>query len=78
MTVNTVALLGPSGLLGSNLLSVFGKLQSEGKIKLVLIHRASSKVDASKAPGAQSRVLDVNEASEDDIKAALNGVDILV
>lgn len=76
--VNTVAILGPSGLLGSHLLPVFGRLQAEGKLKLILIHRPTSILDVKQASVAESRILNMATATEQDIQTAMQGVDVLV
>lgn len=75
----TVALLAPTGMLGGNFLSVLGPLHTDNRLKLVLIHRGSSKVDVGKVPlGVETRLLDVETASEADIVKAVDGVDTLV
>jgi len=75
--VNTVALLAPTGLLGANLLTSLVEKHNEGKIKLVVLHRATS--DVSKVPeGIEKRVFDINTATAEDVQAVLKNIDILV
>lgn len=77
MPARTVALLGATGTLGSNLLTQLASAHAAGKLTLVVLHRASS--DTSSVPaGVEKRVLDPGAASEADVHAALKGVEVLV
>ncbi|CAK9783456.1 hypothetical protein CC85DRAFT_282196 [Cutaneotrichosporon oleaginosum] len=67
----TVGLIGASGLLGS---ALFSALSSQDNIKLVVLHRPTSKLDVGKT---ETRVLDL-AGSESDIHKALKGIDVLV
>lgn len=75
--VNTVALLSVTGLIGSNLLTALTKAHTEGKIKLIVLHRPSSNVALVPAE-VEKRVIDIASASEKEVHAALDGVDILM
>lgn len=73
----TVALLGASGDLGSNLLKPLAAAAKDGKVNLVVLHRATS--DTSNVPSeVEKRVLDADNATVEEIQAALKGVDILM
>lgn len=73
----TVALLGASGLLGSNLLKSLAAVDNDGKIKLIVLHRENS--DTSNVPsGIEKRILDADNASVEEIQTALKGVDVLM
>lgn len=72
----TVAILGASGALGSELVKELAPLADSGGIKLVILHRESSKVRVP--PNAEGRVLDLGHSTDDELKAALDGVDILM
>jgi uncharacterized protein YbjT (DUF2867 family) len=75
--VPTVALLGASGNLGNAILGGLAKQQDAGTLNLIVLHRASS--DTSRVPpSVQKRVLDSDNASEQDVATALRGVDILM
>lgn len=73
----TVALLGASGQLGSNILAGLVTQHDKGSLKLVVLHRASS--DTSRIPASvEKRVLDSDNATAAEVAGALRGVDILV
>lgn len=74
---NTVALLTVTGTLGPHLLKALGDQHVSGKIKLIALHRPDS--DISNVPnGVETRVLDYESATAEDVAKALKGVEILV
>lgn len=75
-TAPTVAIIGASGALGSALLKELTPLAEKGAIKLVLLHRASSRLRVP--PCAAGRELDVGTSDDGNVKAALEGVDVLM
>lgn len=74
---NAVALIGPTGSLGSELFRVLSSLHSKGALKLVVLHRATTKLP-SLPQGVEARILDINTATEADVHAALRGVDVVM
>lgn len=75
----TVALLGATGDLGSHLLKPLCKLASSGEIRLVVLHRQGSDIGKLNLPEkAETRVLDADNASVDEVRKALEGVDVLM
>jgi hypothetical protein len=75
-TTPTLAILGASGAFGSAMLKELTPLADKGAIKLVLLHRPSSKLRVP--PCAEGRELDIGVSSDADVKAALDGVDVLI
>lgn len=74
---NVVALYSVTGLLGSGFLKEFAKLHEEGKITLVVLHRAGS--DTSAVPdNVEKRVLGYGHSDQAHVTKALKDVDILV
>lgn len=74
---NTVALISASGLLGSAIFKVLAALHTENKLKLIVVHRASSKLP-SLPKGVESRPLDLNEPTKETVHAALADADLVV
>ncbi|ORY24567.1 hypothetical protein BCR39DRAFT_546505 [Naematelia encephala] len=75
--MTTVALLSHTGYVGSNLLRAFLPAHTDGKIKLVVIHRPSSNV-ATIPEGIERRILDLDRSSEAEIKAAVDGIEVFI
>jgi hypothetical protein len=74
---NTVALLAPTGLLGSQLLPVLAAKHKQGVIRLIVLHRATS--DVSKVPSdVEKRVFDFAAVTPELLQTALAGVDVLM
>lgn len=73
----TVALLGASGWLGSNILSALAKRLDSGEIKLVILHREGSKLK-DVPDNVETRVLDSDNADEAAVSKALEGVEVLM
>lgn len=75
----TIALLGATGDLGSHLLKPLCKLASTGQIGLIVLHRQGSNIAKLNLPeSAVTRVLDADNASVDEVRKALEGVDVLM
>ncbi|WWC90937.1 uncharacterized protein L201_005875 [Kwoniella dendrophila CBS 6074] len=75
--VHTVGFYGHSGRTGVVVTPRLLKARDEGKINLVVLHRPSS--DISKLPqDLEKRVLDLEKGSEDEIKAAVKGINVLL
>lgn len=75
--VNTVAITPGTGLLGSELVSVLIPLHDAGKIKLIVVHRPSSKTGHVPAQ-IEKRVLDYDNITPDAVAKGFAGVDVLV
>ncbi|KAK5676767.1 hypothetical protein LTS10_010531 [Elasticomyces elasticus] len=76
--VHTVGIVGVSGNVGAPTAKYLAQAAGEGKIKLVLFHRANS--DTSAIPGGQSvelRVLEFDDSPEK-IKEAVKGVNVFI
>ncbi|CAK9781801.1 NAD(P)-binding protein [Cutaneotrichosporon oleaginosum] len=75
----TVALLGATGDLGSHLLSALVKRAQTGELNVIVLHRKGSNVGKLNLPmSVHTRVLDADNASVDEVRAALEGVDVLI
>lgn len=75
----TVAVLGATGDLGSNILKALAKRAASNELSLVVLHREGSNVAKLNLPeNAKTRVLDADNASVDEVKKALEGVDVLM
>lgn len=75
----TVAILGATGDLGSNILTALSKRATSGELNVIVLHRESSNVAKLNLPeSVQTRVLDADNASVDEVRKALEGVDILL
>lgn len=74
---NTVALISVTGILGAALFNVLSALHSEDKLKLIVVHRATSKLPAL-PKGVEARTLDVNEPTMEAVHAAFADADIVM
>lgn len=72
----TVGIVGASGALGSAVLKEFKPLAEQGAIKLVILHRPSSRVVVPDC--AEGRILDIGESTDGHVKKAMEDVDILM
>lgn len=75
----TVALLGATGDLGSNILAALVKRAKTGELNVVVLHRKGSNVAKLNLPmSVHTRVLEADSASVDEVRKALDGVDVLM
>lgn len=77
MSPVTVGIIGHNGLVGSKLLEQFAALQAEGKVKVVVLHRANSSTSTIPSD-IEKRVVDLTAADGPDFDAAVQGLDVLV
>ncbi|BEI85734.1 hypothetical protein CcaverHIS002_0600210 [Cutaneotrichosporon cavernicola] len=75
----TVALLGATGDLGGNILAALVKRAQTGELNIVVLHRQGSNIAKLNLPSSVStRALDADNASVDEVRKALVGVDVLI
>jgi hypothetical protein len=77
MSPITVGLIGHNGLVGAKILAHFAALQTEGKIKLVVLHRPGSSISAVPSD-IEKRAIDLTAADGPAFDAAVQGLDVLV
>ena len=75
MSPHTVALQGHNGRTGSAALKALSAAHGAGKIKLVVVHRPGSDVSTI-PPGVEARQVDLGQPNAEEIKRAIEGVNV--
>lgn len=77
--VHTVGIVGINGRVGAPTVKALTKSAEEGKIRLVLFHRASSKIDHIKqSPNIELRLLNFDADPPEVLEKAVKGVQVFV
>lgn len=72
----TVVLISATGLLGSQIFKLLSARHEKGEIKLIVAHRPSTQLDVP--AGVETRPLEFNTATEEDVHRAAAGADIVM
>ena len=76
--VHTVGIVGINGNVGAPTVRALSKTAEEGKIKLVLFHRATSKLDGlEEGPNVEFRILDFDGPVQK-LEEAVKGINVFV
>lgn len=75
--MHTVGLLGHTGRIGSHALKHLVLAHQSGNITLIVLHRPASNI-ASVPEGIETRVLDLKNGDEEQIKKSVKGLQVLM
>lgn len=76
MAPPTVVQISATGLLGTQMYKLLLERHEKGEIKLIIVHRPSTKVDVPE--GVETRALEFNTATEEDVHRTMAGADIVM